>query len=269
MISFALIMNGALYSLAGFIAGLMSGMVGIGGGVIIVPILLIIFQHFVDLPANLAIHLASGTSLAIIMLTSQAAVRAHYRRSSILWLVYRRLVFGLCLGTLIGVLLASYLPAIWLKKILAIFLLFVAIRMTFNSKLVQSAPHNPSTFLTTVVSFLIGLLSGLLGIGGGVLIVPYLSHCGLEMKKIMPISALCIMTVAMIGTCLFIITGFHQPRLPAYATGYVYWPAVLAIAIPSILAVSWGAKLTYILSQKQLNYIFIIILLITSIHLLL
>ncbi|STX30207.1 permease [Legionella beliardensis] len=266
MISLALVTNGILYSLAGVIAGLMSGMVGIGGGVIIVPALLIIFQHVVNLPAPLAIHLASGTSLAIIMLTSQAAVRAHYRQGHILWSVYRRLAVGIFLGTFFGVLLANYLPALWLQRILAVFLLILAARMMFNFKVGQ---FNPSPLLNKVISFLIGLSSGLLGIGGGIFIVPYLASCGLEMKKILPVSALCIMTVAVVGTIMFMITGLYQANLPAYTTGYIYWPAVLAIAIPSVIGVSWGVKLTYVLSQKQLEYIFIIVLLITSLHLLL
>ncbi|STX52893.1 permease [Legionella busanensis] len=260
-------LTGALYSFTGIVAGLMSGMIGIGGGIIIVPALLFIFQYIGKMPADLAIHLATGTSLAIILFISQATVRAHYRQGTILWSAFLKLAPGIFMGAFVGVLLSNYLPVIWLERILAFFLLLIAIERIFNFKLSQPTPHYPPTALNILISFFIGLISGLLGIGGGVLIIPYLSYCGLNIKKITPIAALCIMTAAIVGTIMFIVIGFSEAALPAYSTGYVYWPAVLCVALPSIFSAFWGAKLTYLLSQKHLEYVFIVILLITSIQL--
>ncbi|MGQ3889170.1 sulfite exporter TauE/SafE family protein [Legionella sp. CNM-1927-20] len=262
-----MILTTFLYSFTGIVAGLMSGMIGIGGGIIIVPALLFIFQYIGKMPADLAIHLATGTSLATILLISQATVRAHYRRGTILWWTYLKLALGIFLGTFVGVLLSNYLPVIWLERILAFFLLLIAMERIFNLKLKQPTLHYPSTGLNILISFFIGLISGLLGIGGGVLIIPYLSYCGLDIKKITPIAALCIMTAAIVGTIMFMIIGLSEATLPAYSTGYVYWPAVLCIALPSILGAWWGVKLTYLLSPKHLEYVFILILLITSIQL--
>ncbi|WP_419419694.1 sulfite exporter TauE/SafE family protein [Legionella sp. D16C41] len=268
-----IVANSTLYVLTGIVAGLMSGLIGIGGGIIVVPALLIIFQYFVKVPADLAIHLATGTSLAAILIISQAAVRAHCRHGIILWSLFKRLAPGIAIGSFFGVLLSTYLSVSWLESLLAVFLLFIAIMLMLNIKynfrLLHSKLSQPPRVLSSLISFLIGFCSGLLGVGGGVIIVPYLSYYNLEMRQIAPVSALCVTTAAITGTLMFIIMGFHEAGLPAYTTGYIYWPAVISIAIPSILGAFWGARLTYLLSQRQLEYIFIIILLITSIELIL
>jgi uncharacterized membrane protein YfcA len=108
----------------------------------------------------------------------------------------------------------------------------------------------------------------LLGIGGGALIIPYLNYQGVQAQKIPAISALCTMTVAVVGTVTCMITGYRELGLPNYCTGYVYWPAVLAVAMPSVLCAPWGTKMTYILPVRQLKYAFTAVLLLTAIHLL-
>jgi len=253
--------------LAGAFAGLMSGVLGIGGGIIVVPALVFIFRDDPSVPANLVMHIAAGTSLAVMMFTSQASIRAHRKKSDIQWDVFKRLWPGIVIGVLSGALLADRLPTQWLKWLLGIFLLFVAIKMLTGKDVSQSRGF-PRRWINALISFVIGLKSGLLGIGGGALIIPYLTYCGIEMRKIAAVSSLCTMTVAVLGTLTFIFTGSNEGGLPPFSTGYVYWPAVAALAIPSVLLAPVGAELTYRLPVKKLTYAFVIILFFTAINLL-
>lgn len=268
MILSELAVNGSIYALAGAFAGLMSGIMGIGGGIVVVPALLFIFQHNPIFPPNLTMHLAAGTSLAIMLFTSQSSIRAHYRQGEILWNIYNRLWPGIIIGAVCGALLADQLPTRWLEILFGLFLLFVAVKMLSGMHITHPQQF-PRPWINNLVSFVIGCKSGLLGVGGGALIIPYLNYCGVEMPKIAPVSALCTMTVAVIGTITFILTGLNEVGLPAYTTGYIYWPAVLCVAIPSSIFAPVGAKLTYVLPIQQLKYGFIVILFFTAIHLLL
>lgn len=258
----------AIYALTGIFAGLISGVMGIGGGIIVVPALLLIFQHNPDFPPNLLMHMAAGTSLAVMLFTSLSTIRAHYKLGGVQWTIFNRLWPGIVFGTIAGALLADQLPTYWLKILFGLFLLLVAFKML--SGIHVTHPHRlPPRWLNGLVSFLIGCKSGLLGVGGGTLIIPYLSYCGVEMKKIAPVSALCTMTVAIIGTITFMITGLHESGLPAYSTGFIYWPAVILLAVFSSILAPLGARLTYILPLHQLKYAFIVILFFTAIELLL
>ncbi|MDP1604983.1 MAG: sulfite exporter TauE/SafE family protein [Legionella sp.] len=255
------------YALAGVFAGLMSGLMGLGGGLIVVPALLIIFRHNPAIAPQISMQLAAGTSLAIMMFTSQAAIRAHYRLGDVLWTVYRRLAGGIIIGTIMGCVMAAYLPTSWLRWILIIVLLIVAIKMLMDVNTILPVRFPPA-WVNALISWIIGFKSGLLGLGGGILIIPYLTYCGVEMRKIAAVSALCTMTVAIIGTITVMITGANEAGLPPYSTGYVYWVAVVFVSIPSALMAPLGARLTYVLPFKYLRYGFILFLLMTIISLL-
>ena len=258
------------YGLVGIFAGTMSGLLGLGGGIIVVPALIYLFQQNQAIGGTeLTTHLAVGTSLAVMVFTSESALRAHLQRSSILWSVYQRLWPGLVTGTLVGVLLSDSLPTDWFKTFLGTFLLFVALKMGFAKEPTEEKPlHFPPQGLHHGFCFLMGCLSALLGIGGATLLIPYLNYCNLPLKKIAPISVLCTMTVAFVGSLLLIITGFRASDLPPYATGFVYWPAVICIALASRYFAPIGAKLTYILPVKQLKYAFLLLVLVTAFNLL-
>lgn len=255
-----------IFIVTGAIAGLIAGTLGIGGGMIIVPALLYIFQHTNAVPHALEMHFAAGTSLAIMIFTGQASVRAHMRKKGILWSAYLRLQWGIILGAVAGALLAYQLPTYWLKMLLALFLFFIAAEMMFNPNLPRRK-NFPAQWVNRLVGMLIGFKSGLLGIGGGALVIPYLSYCGVERRQTAGVSAMCTLTVAVIGSIAVMITGSTESGLPAWATGYVYWPAVLWVAIPSMIFAQIGAHLTYKLPVHQLKHAFIVVLLIAAIDL--
>ncbi|MDP3558965.1 MAG: sulfite exporter TauE/SafE family protein [Legionellaceae bacterium] len=253
--------------MAGLVTGLMSGLLGLGGGVIVVPALFFIFKGYAGFPDDLCMHLAAGSSLGAMIGTSLASIHAHYRLSPILWDEYSRLKIGIILGTFVGAGLAGFLSSMWLKIFFGCFLLFVAYKM-FRSVHVFSHTKKMPVWVDRIVSFLIGFKSGLLGVGGGALIIPYLTYCGVPPRSIAPISSLCTLTVSIIGTCVFTLTGLSVLGLPPWATGYVYWPAVLFVAIPSIIAAPWGARLNYSVPISQLRLTFVIILCIIAFNML-
>lgn len=258
-----------LYLLAGTFAGLMSGIMGIGGGLVVVPALLFIYSHNPLFPPEFLMPMAAGTSLTVMAFTSQASIRAHHRLGSIQWALYNKLWPGIALGTVCGALLAGWLPTDWIEIFLGLFLLFVAFRMWRDLNKPQVEDHRfPSPWVNALISFFIGTQSGLLGIGGGAMVIPYLGYCGVMMRTIAPISALCSMTVAVIGTVVFILSGLGESTLPAYSTGFVYWPAVVCLFIPSMLFAPLGARLTYTLPVRQLRYGFIVFLIFVALHLL-
>jgi len=261
--------QGGVYILAGIIAGLVSGIMGIGGGIVVVPALAFIFTHKANVPPDLIMQMAAGTSLAIMLFTAQSSIREHYKQGIILWGVYQRLWPGIVLGAISGALLSNQLSTFWLRMIFGFFMLFVAIKMLFDLNKAELTVHRfPPVWINGLITYLIGAIAGLLGVGGGALAVPYLHYCNLEIKKIAPISALSTLTVAIVGTLVFIYTGTKASGLPAYSSGFVYWPAVLCIAIPSSFLAPFGAKLTYIVPVKQLKYGFILLLILTAIDLL-
>ena len=267
MISIDWVEHSFIYLVAGTCTGLVSGLLGIGGGIITVPTLLYLFYHMQTIPIPLQMQVATGTSLAIMMFTSYAAVHTHRRNNMILWPIYHKLWPGIVLGAILGALLAHILPPHLLEKIFGLMLLLVLMNLLFNIKTVYTE-HFPNRWLGHLFTCGIGLCSGLLGIGGGTLSIPYLTYCGVNTRKISPLANLCTLTAATIGTAVFILNGLRIHTLPLYTTGYVYWPAVLYIIIPSILMTPMGAKLSHVLPVKQLRYLFAGVLLLVIINLL-
>jgi uncharacterized protein len=259
-----LLLYGSIYAFIGIFAGLMAGIFGIGGGILVVPGLVLIFQLNQLVPESLVMYVAAGTSLTVMIFTSLVSIKAHHKIAAILWPVFNKLWPGIVLGVITGALLAEFIPTYWLKFILAVFLLFIAFKMLTKHH-ARPHVHFPANWINKLITFLIGMKSGLLGIGGGTLIIPYLAYCGVKTRQIPPVSNLCTLIVGFIGALVFLITGRKEMAAIPYATGYIYWPAVLLIAIPSSIIAPLGAKLNYLLPVKQLKYAFIVILLLTAI----
>ncbi|WP_298627334.1 sulfite exporter TauE/SafE family protein [uncultured Legionella sp.] len=262
-----LLMSGIIYVFIGAFAGLMSGAIGIGGGIVIVPGLVFVFQLNHVIPEQLSMHVAAATSLAVIIFTSLVSVRVHYKIGEILWPVFNRLWPGLALGVVSGVVIADAVPTSWLKIMFGLFLLFVAVKMLTNLR-ANNIKKTPGFWLNGIISYFIGVLSGLLGVGGGVLIVPYLTYCGVAARKIVGVSNLCTFVVGFIGTIVFMLTGQNDMANIAYSTGYVYWPAVFFVGLPSTLMAPIGARLHYLLPVHYLTYGFIVLLILTAIKML-
>jgi len=255
-----------LYLLVGGGAGVLAGLLGVGGGVVIVPVLLWVFRHngFDD---GLIMQLAVGTSLATIIVTSLSSIRAHQRHQAILWPVMRRLSPGIVAGAWAGAVIADALPSLWLQRVFACFIILVGIQMASGRQPVGGGAL-PGGVGMSFAGGVIGSVSALVGIGGGSLTVPYLSWCGIQMRNAVATSAACGLPIALAGTLGFMVEGWGDPALPAGSTGYIYWPALLGIVSASFLTAPLGAKLAHRLPVKALKRVFALLLLLLGLKML-
>ncbi|MHB8346355.1 MAG: sulfite exporter TauE/SafE family protein [Acidiferrobacterales bacterium] len=256
-----------VYALVGASAGTIAGLLGVGGGFIIVPALIFIF-HKQGFAPDMAAHLAIGTSLATIVPTALSSLLAHHRRRAVDWPVFRLLVPGIVIGALVGATVANQLHGRILHAIFGMFAFIAAVQMTLNRS--PSAHRRlPGRAGMIGVGSFIGGVSGMTGIGGGSLTVPFLLWCNADVRRAVATSAACGFPIAVSGTLGFMVNGWHDAGLPAWSTGPVYWPAVLAIAAASVLFAQFGAWLAHRLPVKLLKRIFAAFLTVMSVKLLL
>lgn len=247
-----------LYPLVGAFVGVIAGLFGVGGGLVIVPVLVLIFYSQGMAPA-LIMHLAIGTSLATIIVTSLSSVRAHHRHGAVLWPVFLKLTPGIIAGTLLGAAVVGQLPNNALRVIFGVFELLVAAQIGFG---IKTAPHRqlPGRAGMNATGGVIGVVSAIVGIGGGTLTVPFLVWCNIAIRQAVATSAACGLPIAVAGTIGFIIAGWSEAQLPSWSTGYVYWPAFAGIALASVLFAPLGAKLAHTLPADKLKRFFALFL---------
>lgn len=243
-----------IYLLLGAVAGILAGLFGVGGGVIIVPVLLLAFAAL-DIAGSVATHLAVGTSLATIVITSISSVRAHHLKGAVLWPVFWLLAPGLAIGVLIGAQVAAHIPGDLLQLAIGVFLVLIGIQMGFGLQ-PGARGQLPGRPALLGVGSVIGFASALFGIGGGSLTVPFLSYCGVRMQKAVATSAACGVPIALFGAIGNIAGGWNHADLPAYSSGFVYWPALLGIALASMPAARLGAHLAHRLPAQKLKRLF-------------
>lgn len=246
-----------LFLSLGLFCGFLSGLLGIGGGALVVPGLLWIFT-LMAVPVYFSMAMAAATSLMILVFTSFSTALIHLSRRNVLWPIVIRMLPWIICGVLIGVFLASLLPADILKKLFAVFLFLVAAKMALRTRHRQSG-HVLKPMLTRFAALLIGVLSGLLGVGGGTISVPYLAHYGIDMAKAVGTTAWVTLFVAVLGAITFALIGDRVTV--SWTSGYIYWPAVLCIAPCSVLMTRFGAYCGRQLPSNHLRRIFAIILL--------
>ena len=256
-----------LYLMTGAAAGLSAGLLGIGGGLIIVPILYFIFSQQ-PVPPEHVMHMALATSLATIIVTSLSSARAHHKRGAVLWPIVFSLSPGIIIGAWVGAMLASALASDVLRPVFGVFELLVAIHL-----LVNYTPGTHTTSISRVRSLtggtVIGTISSIVGIGGGTLTVPFLLWHNISIRNAVASSAACGFPIAMAGTAAFIVSGWHTPGLPGYSLGYVNLSAFAMIIITSIITAPLGAGLAHRLPEKTLRILFALFLCALGIRMLL
>ncbi|OZY87277.1 hypothetical protein CBP51_09945 [Cellvibrio mixtus] len=244
----------ALGAFTGFFAGLF----GIGGGGIMVPMLTLLFaqQQF---PVEHVVHMALATSMAAIVPTAIASLRAHHKHKAVLWAVVIKITPGILLGTFAGTFLASYLSATPLAIFFSCFMALVALQMVFNRK-PPATGTLPGTIALSATGSGIGAISALVAIGGGTLTVPFLVWCNVALPVAIGTSAAVGLPIALSGAVGYAINGLHVANLPAHSLGYIFWPAVLAMAAVSFLTAPLGAKLAHRLPVALLKKLFALLL---------
>lgn len=256
-----------IYLILGACAGVLAGLFGVGGGMIIVPVLVYSFAIQGFAPEALT-HMAVGTSLATIAFTSINSVRAHHKRGAVRWQLVKWMTLGIVGGALLGALTAALLSGPVLQKIIGVFAILMAVQMTFNIS-PKAAFGEPGKPALTAAGGVIGWASAIFGIGGGSLTVPFLVWRSVPIQQAVATSAACGMPIAVAGSLSFIWTGWAQAGLPPWSLGYVYLPALVGIALTSVFFAGYGARLAHRLPQLVLKRLFALLLLCVGINFLL
>jgi len=256
-----------IYLLVGVVAGLLGGLLGVGGGLIIVPALFEVFV-FLNFDQSVQMHMAIATSLATIIFISAASAWTHHRHGAVLWQSWWRLTPAILIGGAAGAAIAEYMPTALLKNVFAIFEIIVAIQMAFSVR-PDAGRDLPGRAGMSVGGFLIGAISAIIGIGGGTMTVPFLTWCRVSIHNAVATSAACGLPIAVSGTITYMILGYGMPSLPQDSSGYIYWPALLSIAVSSLVFAPLGAVLAHRLPVALLKKIFALILFLIGLRLLL
>lgn len=250
--------------LLGICAGFLAGLLGIGGGMIIVPALTWLLP-IAGIAEPMVMPMALGTSLSVIILTSLSSTRIHLKKGNIPWPIVRLIVPGLMLGAALGGSISQYIPDLILRILFVFMALFTAAKMWFlNSELCsRTLPGILGLFL---IGMLIGLLASLTGLGGGVIMVPLLLMFGVSLLNAVACAAFCSVVVACVGSTSYIISGAHL-AVP-YSAGYIYLPALFSIASMSILLAPIGVKCTVQWPVRRIRRLFAVVVLAVAINML-
>lgn len=245
-----------IYLLIGAIAGFAAGLFGVGGGLIIVPILYIVFTQM-NYDPNVIMHIAVGTSLATIIVTSISSVTAHHKKGAVLWSVFRNLAPGLIAGSFLGAGIADLMSGQHLQLVIGVFAVWMAYKMFKGAHaVVDPNRHLPSAALQLAAGGGIGVASAIFGIGGGSLTVPYLNRHGVVMQKAVATSAACGLPIAVAGALGFMWFGAKEQINVPNTIGYVHVYAFLGISIMSFITAKFGAKVAHRLSPAMLKKCF-------------
>ena len=224
----------------GAIVGFLAGLLGIGGDLIIVPSLLFILP-WVGVTSSHLTHVAIATSLATIILTSLSSATAHHKRGNVPWHLFKPMLPGIIIGAMVSAFVSEQIPAKDLQQAFSIFVLLMAAQMAFPFKS-GTTGKMPALWVLFACSALMAFIAGLMGIGGGVLLVPFLSFCGLQMRNAVGFSSVSGFLIAVSGTLGYIIAGANATDLPEWTLGYVYLPALFGIIISSMMFAPIGVK---------------------------
>jgi len=250
------------YLVLGLFVGFFAGLLGIGGGIIIVPLLLMVFsmEHF---PDDRVLHLALGTSIASIVFTAMSTVWAHQRHHTVRWDILRKVTPGVVGGTLLGTFVANALPSRYLAIFFIAFAFYSAIQMWLD---IKPAPTRqlPGWMGMTAAALLVGALSSLIGVGGGFLAIPLLTMCNVPMLNAIGTSAAIGLPLALSGTLGYIYTGLGKDHLPALSLGYVYLPALAGIVIGTFVTVPYGARAAHRVPVTTLKRVFSVVLIVLA-----
>jgi hypothetical protein len=247
-----------LYAATGAVAGLLAGLLGVGGGLVIVPALVFIFPvQGVD--STYIQHLALGTSLATIVFTALSSLRAHHQRGAVIWSIVLKVSPGILAGTFMGSWLAARLSSQFLKGFFVVFLYYVATQLILN---IKPKPNRglPGWLGFIGAGLLIGVFSAWVGIGGGTLSVPLMLWCNVPVIAAIGTSAAIGLPIALAGSAGYMVGGWSNAALPSPNLGFVYLPALAGVALMSMLTAPLGAKLAHALPPERVKKIFAVLL---------
>jgi len=248
----------AAYLFFGAIVGFLAGLLGIGGGMVLVPILSALFTAQALAPGYV-VHMALGTGMASIVFTSVSSVREHRRLGSVDWQIVRRLAPAMMVGALAATFATGWIPQRALALTFAIITCGGATQLLRRSKPV-SARQLPGPLALSSVMAAIGAICGLMSAGGAFLSVPFMVYCGIPMRTAIGCGAALALPVAVIGTVGYMISGWPVEVLPQYALGFVYLPALVVLVAASVLFAPLGVRCMHRVPVPTLKRVFAVLL---------
>lgn len=248
-----------IFIFCGILSGLFSGLLGIGGGLVIVPLLILVFEHTAQIPAHHIMHVVVATSLSASIFTSFSSAYAQTKRQCVLWDIARIMSPFIILGTLIGASLANLFSANFMRWILLIFLFFVATQMFFELYPKQTTKHF-SNRAYRITAFLIGTFSSFVGLAGGSIFVPFLRYTTGDLRKAIGTSSALAWSLALAGGVGYLISGWHVTDLPSTTVGYIHIQALFCIALTSMFIAPLGVRLSHALPVQLLKKLFALLL---------
>jgi len=255
------------FLLLGSIVGFTAGLLGVGGGGIMVPVLTFIFLQQ-GTQTDDVMHLALGTSMASIIVTSFSSLRAHQKHKAIDWKIVKLMSIGVIMGTFSSTFFASQLSSLFLAVFFTVFMGYIALKMLFK-KQANITINNIKNSSLLISSVAIGAISALVSIGGGSLTVPYLTSKNIAIKKAIGTSAAIGLPISLAGTLGYLINGWNNALDYGHSLGFIYLPAVFLISITSFVSAPYGARLTQYLPVETLKKVFALLLISLSLKMLL
>jgi len=248
----------------GLIAGVLAGLLGVGGGIVIVPVLFHLFT-LLGVDESVRMHLAVGTSLATIIPTSLRSARSHFHKGSFRPEIFRPLLPGILLGVVIGVLLSGVFSGRFLTGVFAVIALLVALNMAFRPNL-SLGDGLPGPLGTSALGGVIGSISTLMGIGGGTLSVPLLNALRVPMHQAVGTGAAIGIVISIPGALGFLVNGWNADDLLPFSLGYINLLGFAIIVPATLLSTPWGVNLAHAVNADRLKQVFALFLVLTSLR---
>ena len=246
------------YLAIGAAVGFFAGLLGIGGGMVMVPLMVLVFTAQ-GLPAEHIMHLSLGTSIATIMFTSLSSMRAHHAHGAVDWAIARAMSPGIVAGSFAAALIAGLIPTRPLAMMFTALVFYMATQLFFDLK-PRRTRELPGRAGIVAAGELIGGVSSLVAAGGAFLSIPFLAWCNVPLRRAIGTAAANGFPIAVAGTAGYVVQGLRASALPAASFGYVYLPALALIVATSMLVAPLGARLAHRLPVKRLRILFALML---------
>lgn len=251
----------------GALVGFLAGLLGIGGGLVVVPALVYLLTYL-GISNEVIMPMALATSLSAIVMTSSSAAFAHHKNKNIPWEITKPLMFVVALGALLGAFIADHLSAKALTNFFAVAVILLASYMLLSIRASQSR-EMPSTLKLQFISLITGVIASLMGMAGGAILVPVLTYFGMPLRHCIGIATVCGVMVALFGSLGYVISGFNNELLPEWTLGYIYLPALLGIVLTSSMFAPVGVKYATKLPVQTLKKFFAIFLVLVALKMIL
>lgn len=251
----------------GILTGFLSSMFGFGGGFVVIPVLYVLLPEL-NFPDELVMHVAIGTSLAIMIVNSVNSTISHHRKGHVLWFIFRQLAPMIAVGALIGGLTSPLVKGDTLRYLFIALIIYTIISSLIGNKFVNVNTDQirmPGRIKTAAVGGGVGFISTLLGVGGSLMTIPFLRTCRLKMVNAVSLATPLSLPIAIVGSITSIFVGLQRTDLPPWSFGYVYLPAFIGIVVGGFIGVPIGTRISHRLPDALFSKIYLALLVVVVI----